>query len=131
MAALTFIGLVVLIIWGTWHTTMAKHDVDTYFYEPVGPFVILLASAVFLLAKYTMIRFSHFFSGACKNAGKHTLGIYLCHALVLNFFDLNDINYGIFTPVLSIPLIAVACFLISWLFIYIISKVPLLKYIAG
>jgi surface polysaccharide O-acyltransferase-like enzyme len=83
------------------------------------------------VAKHAVVKLNASFIKTIEQASKCTLGIYLSHALVLNGFELMDINYNLLNPAISIPLMAIACFLISWLFIYILSKIPILKYVAG
>jgi surface polysaccharide O-acyltransferase-like enzyme len=131
IAAIVFVALVALISWGTYYLQVKDHELKTFFYEPVGPFVVVLATCAFLIAKYTKVKLNVTAKRICNNAGKYTLGIYLSHALVLSIFDLNDINFTIFNPVLSIPLIAFVCFLLSWLLVYGMSKVPVLKHLVG
>ncbi|WP_184550310.1 acyltransferase [Mucilaginibacter sp. FT3.2] len=131
IAAVVFIGMVALVAWGTYYLVLTDHELKTFYYEPVGPFVVVLSASAFLLAKYTQVAFNPTVKRICDNAGKYTLGIYLSHALVLNIFDLNDINYTLFNPVLSIPLIAICCFLLSWLLVYGMSKIPGVKYLVG
>jgi surface polysaccharide O-acyltransferase-like enzyme len=131
VAALVFITFVILIADGTYYLQIKDHELKTFFYEPVGPVVAVFAASALLMAKYIRVQFNAKVKTVFNNASKYTLGIYLSHALILNFFDLSDINYTLFSPVLSIPLIAFACFLLSWLLIYIMSKIPGVKYLVG
>ena len=131
IAALIFIGLVALITWGTYYLEIKDHTLSTFFYEPIGPFIVVLSASAFLMAKYTVIKLNAAITRVFDNAGKYTLGIYLSHALILTLLDLAGINYTLFTPILSIPLIALLCFLLSWLLIYAMSKLPLVKHITG
>jgi surface polysaccharide O-acyltransferase-like enzyme len=91
----------------------------------------LLSASAFLTAKHTKVKLSPALNKIAQNAGKFTLGIYFSHALILTLFDLADINYAIFTPVLSIPVIALSCFLLSWLLVYVMSKIPFIKHLVG
>jgi surface polysaccharide O-acyltransferase-like enzyme len=131
IAALVFVALVALISWGTYYLQVKDHELKTFFYEPVGPFVVMLATCAFLIAKYTKLKLNKTAKLICNNAGKYTLGIYLSHPLILNLFDLNDINFTIFNPVFSIPLIAFICFLLSWVLVYCMSKMPVIKHLVG
>jgi len=131
IAALVFVVLVAFISWGTYHLQVKDHELKTFFYEPVGPFVVVLATCAFLIAIYTKVKLNKTVKRVCNNAGKYTLGIYLSHALVLKIFELNDIDFTIFNPVFSIPLIAFICFLLSWLLVYGMSKVPVIKHLVG
>lgn len=131
IAGLLFIGFVVLISWGTYYLQVKDHELSTFFYEPIGPFIVILSVCAFLIAKYTVIKLNPAIRRIFDNAGKYTLGIYLSHALILTLLELADINYTLFTPILSIPLVALLCFLLSWLLIYAMSKLPLVKHVIG
>lgn len=131
VAIFVFIGFVVLIAWGTYYMLLNKHDLSTFFYEPIGPFVIIFSASAFLAAKHTKIKLNGILKKIFDSASSYTLGIYLCHALILTLFEIAEIDYTIFTPILSIPLIALSCFLLSWLLIYVFSKLPLFKYVTG
>jgi surface polysaccharide O-acyltransferase-like enzyme len=130
-ALLIFTACVVLITCGTYYLQIKNHALSTFFYEPIGPFVVALSASVFLAAKNINGKMKPIFNTIFLNAGKYTLGIYLSHALVLNILELNNITYAIFNPIAGIPLVALLCFIISWLAIYTLEKIPLLKYIIG
>ena len=131
IAISTFIVLVIVIAAGTHYLLLRSHELGTFFYEPIGPFIALFSASAFLVAKHTVVKLNAATKSIINNAGKFTLGIYLSHALVLTLLDLAQINYTLFNPILSIPLIALSCFLLSWLLVYIMSKLPLLKYVTG
>ncbi|WP_165852015.1 acyltransferase [Mucilaginibacter terrenus] len=129
IAALLFICLATIIAAGTYYRQVKFHELSTYFYEPLGPFVILLSASALIKAKNTVVKIAQPIQVFLDNASKSTLGIYFCHPLVLNFFELNRITYAAFNSIVSIPTIALACFLISWLLIWVMRKIPLLKYL--
>lgn len=131
IASLIFICSTAVIALGTYHLELKDHELSTYFYEPVGPFVVVLSASAFLIAKNTSIKLNQKLTNLFYNASKYTLGIYFSHALILNILELNDITYKIFNPALSIPLVAFLCFGLSWLLIFIMNKLPLFKYLAG
>jgi surface polysaccharide O-acyltransferase-like enzyme len=131
IAALLFICFAMVIAIGTYYLEVKTKELSTYFYEPVGPFVVMLSASAFLIAKNTMLNLPAKFTRLCENAGKYTLGIYFAHALILNILELNDITYQVFNPWLSIPAVALFCFLISWLLVWLMSKIPVLKYLVG
>lgn len=126
-----FVVFVAIIAAGTYYDELEGKGLTTFFYEPIGPFVLILSASAFLIAKHTVVKINPTIDKMMNNASKYTLGIYLSHALVLNCFELMDINYTLLNPAISIPLIALACFAIAWLSIYILSKVPVIKYVVG
>ncbi|MDR3693597.1 acyltransferase family protein [Mucilaginibacter sp.] len=104
----------------------------TMFYEPVNPAVLLLSGSAFMLAKLTVPKVPPVITRARDFAGKYNYGIYLAHALVLYFLDdLFGISYKLGIPILSIPLTALICFLISLLLVWIINKIPFGKWVSG
>ena len=108
--ALVFVSTAALITFGTYHFELTQHELSTYFYEPVGPFVIVLSASAFLIAKNTVVKLNSSLAKIFNNASKYTLGIYFSHALILNILELNDLTYKIFNPALSIPVVALLCF---------------------
>ncbi|MCO5936439.1 acyltransferase family protein [Mucilaginibacter sp. RB4R14] len=126
-----FVAFTAIIATGTYYLEVEGKGLSTLFYEPIGPFVLVLSASAFLIAKHTVVKLNPTVNKVMNNASKYTLGIYLSHALVLNGFELMDVHYTILNPALSIPLIALVCFAIAWLLIYILSKLPLIKYVVG
>ncbi|NNU34860.1 hypothetical protein HK413_13865 [Mucilaginibacter sp. S1162] len=57
----------------------------TLLYEPLGPAIVLLASSVFLLGRFTKLTLPPVLLKAKNFACEYNFGIYLSHALVLYF----------------------------------------------
>ncbi|MBD1395362.1 acyltransferase [Mucilaginibacter glaciei] len=130
-ALILFAAMVVLIACGTYYLQVKDYGLSTFFYEPIGPFVVILASGAFLAAKNLTVKLSEKTNIVIQNASKCTLGIYFSHALILNVLEINEISYKVYNPWLSIPAVASGCFLISWLLIWGLSKIPVVKHIVG
>ena len=61
-----------------------------------------------------------------------SLGIYLCHALFLSRLDDWGLSSKLGNPFYSIPLTALVCLILSFMVIFLLSKIPVIgKYIAG
>ena len=118
---------------GTYILSTNAHAVSTIMYEPLGPFIVLFASGIFLLARVTKFNLPDRLIPARNLVGGFSLGIYLCHAMFLSLMHDNwDITYEICPPIVSVPLIALGCFILSFILVFIISKIPFIgKYIAG
>jgi surface polysaccharide O-acyltransferase-like enzyme len=117
---------------GTYLLSANNKDLSTLMYEPLGPFIVLFSSGIFLLARVTVFKLPEFLVKVRGLAGGLSLGIYLCHALFLTLLDGEGINYKLCNPIFSIPITALVCFLLSFLLIFLISKIPFIgKYIAG
>jgi surface polysaccharide O-acyltransferase-like enzyme len=117
---------------GTYFLSVSGKGLSTTMYEPLGPYIVLYASGIFLLARVTAFKLPAMLVGIRDLAGGLSLGIYLCHALFLSLLDDQGISYKLCSPVLSIPVTALVCFLLAFLLTFILSKIPLIgKYIAG
>ncbi|MGZ3752233.1 MAG: acyltransferase [Mucilaginibacter sp.] len=121
------------IITGTYLFSINGKALSTTMYEPLGPFIILFSSGIFLLARVTVFKLPQPLVKVRDLAGGLSLGIYLCHALFLVLIDDQlGISYKLCNPIISIPITALVCFLLSFLLISLISKIPFAgKYIAG
>jgi len=127
-----FVFCVASITIGTYFLSVNTKDLSTVMYEPLGPFIVLYASGVFLLTRVFTFKLPDVVVKLRAIAGGLSLGIYLCHALFLTLLDGQEINYKLFNPAFSIPLTALVCFILSSFLIFIISKIPVIgKYIAG
>lgn len=124
---LLFALTLALIVGGTYWSCLQKQGL-TLFYEPLGPPIVLLSSSVFLLARFTVIKWSSPLKKARDLICAYTFGIYLAHALLLDILgdpDYNiNINWQLCHPSLSIPVTAIVCFGLTLLLVYIISKIP-------
>ena len=128
-ALFIYLAFVLLIAVGTYYFALKSPELSTFYYEPIGPFIIALSTSAFLTARFTVVKAAKVIGWISDKAGRFTFGIYLCHALVLTLLDLAGVNYTLFSPVLSIPFIALLCFVLSWFLIYMLSKIPFIKYL--
>lgn len=117
---------------GTYYITSAGGSLSTIMYEPLGPFIILYAAGIFLLARITFFRLPHALVRLRDLIGGLSLGIYLCHALFLTLLGDWGLGYQFCNPIISIPVTALVVFLLSFVLIYGLSKIPVAgRYIAG
>jgi len=131
MSAL-FIFSIVLIAVGTWLIIPNAKWPGTMFYEPVNPAVLMLSASIFMIVKLTVPKVPPVIIRIRDFAGEYNYGIYLGHALVLYFLDDPfGISYKFCTPIISIPLTALICFVVTLLMVWIISKVTFGRWISG
>ncbi len=117
---------------GTYLFSVNSKGLSTIMYEPLGPFIVLFSSGIFLLARVMAFKVPEILVKVRDLAGGLSLGIYLCHALFLTLLDDQGISYKLCNPIFSIPITALVCFLLSFLLIFLISKIPFIgKYIGG
>jgi surface polysaccharide O-acyltransferase-like enzyme len=127
-----FIALLIIITGGTY--LLYKYtNLITILYEPIGPAIVLLASSVFLLGRFTKLQLPAFLLKAKDFACEYNYGIYLSHALILYFLDYPfGISFKLCTPLISIPVTAIICFALSLLLVWLLSKLPVVgKWLAG
>ncbi|OKS86838.1 acyltransferase [Mucilaginibacter polytrichastri] len=130
---LLFLGMVMVITVGTYLVTKYNYSVTTVFYEPLGPFVVCLSGSLFVFFKYRTVNLPAFLIKVRDFTGQYAYGVYLGHALILYLLDLwFNISYKLYAPIISIPLTAVLCMVISVVMIWLLNKLPYIgKYIAG
>lgn len=119
-----FVAMVLLITTGTYllykYTTLI-----TLLYEPLGPAIVILASIVFLLGRFTKVQLPASVIKVKDFTNQYNFGIYLSHALILYFLDDPlGISFKLCTPVISIPVTAIICFILSLLLVWLLSKLP-------
>ena len=84
--------------------TIKGYSTTTVFYEPLGPFIVLLSAALFLFFRSGQGDLPVYVKQIRDFAGRYAYGIYLCHALILYLLDLFlHIDYKLCTPIISIP----------------------------
>lgn len=129
---LLFVFSIAIIAIGTYLIIPYSKLPGTMFYEPVSPAVLMLSTSAFLIVKLTVPKVPSTMIRIRDFIGRYNYGIYLSHALVLYFLeDPFGINYTLCAPIISIPLTAFICFIISLLLVWIINKIPLGKWVSG
>lgn len=129
--ALVFVLTIVVITFGSWMLYKNNSTVGTLFYEPISPTIVLLSASVFLMARFTMVKLSPAISRLRDFACGYNYGIYLAHALVLYLLDRVNISYKLCIPIISIPVTALICFVLTLGLVWLISKLPFGKWISG
>lgn len=93
------------------------------FYEYLSPFTLFESTAIFIFV--SDIKVTSKYRPILLLSSKLSFGIYLIHILVIRILsDYLGIDSGAFTPVLSIPLLSVAVFVISFSAIWLFNKLP-------
>lgn len=95
-----------------------------YLYDYLSPAVVAMSIAAMYLLKDFSLPFS---DAALKRISGLTLGVYLVHPLFLEWFARYKFNALLFSATLSVPVVAAAVFLSSYLAADLLSRIPLLK----
>jgi surface polysaccharide O-acyltransferase-like enzyme len=99
-----------------------------YFYDYLTPNVAISTLGWFLLLR-------HFFNEKPLNNlesdfAKASYGMYLCHVLVLYVLNYDLIYHSRFHPLLDIPMTVFLCVIESFVFVWLIQRTPLGKWLA-
>lgn len=128
---LGIISVFITIIATAFLSIKARKGIDTY-YSYFMPNVYFVAVAVFIFFKrmFSKIQLSSNTSQTVNLLANLSLGAYLSHDLVNIAFNKIGLTASLFNPILSVPIISILVFIISYLIAYLISKIPILnKYI--
>ncbi|GMO56679.1 MAG: acyltransferase family protein [Treponemataceae bacterium] len=120
----------VFTIWGTSFISVKTNNLNQTLLLPITPHIMLETFAVFVFFKniFHKIALPVFFNKIITNMGKCSFGIYLIHVFMITFVNsFFGICWYTFNPIISVPIICVLVFLLSYLVTFIISKVPILK----
>ncbi|MEO6521582.1 MAG: acyltransferase family protein [Mucilaginibacter sp.] len=117
---------------GTYLLYQHYNGISTLLYEPLSPPIVLMATSVFMLGRLWVPKVPGIIISFRDFAGKYNYGIYLSHALILTLLnDYLDMNYKLYNPWVSIPCIAIVCFSLSLMLVFVISRIPFGKYVSG
>jgi surface polysaccharide O-acyltransferase-like enzyme len=127
-----FVVILGVVFWGTYLLYKYNTGLITLLYEPLGPAIVLSSSAIFLMGRFSTVKVPAFITQAKNFACEYNFSIYLSHALVLYFLEDFGINFQLCTPMISIPVTAIICFILSLLLMWLIKKIPYIgSWIAG
>jgi surface polysaccharide O-acyltransferase-like enzyme len=98
-------------------------------YKNYTPNVAIQATAVFLIIKdmTPKIHFSERTKSIIFTLSRYSFGIYLVHDLFNQIFSKIGFTPTYFNPILTIPLRAIITFLLSFLIIWVLDKIPFIR----
>lgn len=97
------------------------------FYDNFSITIFFQCLALFTFAKYKL---NNYKLEKVINISKYCFGIYLVHALIINVLNVLNMNSLTFNTFISIPIISIIVFIVSFIISYIINKIPFInKYI--
>ncbi len=125
-----FLGVLITAFSTFYFSLLNKTFVHT-FYEYLTPNVLLSSIGVFLLFQYGTLKFTPWIDKLIAFVGNYSYGIYLVHVFVLWELGKFHLSYSFVHPLIGIPLTTIACFVLSTIVVWAISKLPFGKYISG
>jgi surface polysaccharide O-acyltransferase-like enzyme len=130
--AVLFFAALALTTWGTYLLFNHYNGISTLMYEPLSPPIVIISVSIFMVARLSAPKLPPLVVKMRDVAGTYSYGIYLGHALVLTLLDQAGINFKWLTPLLSIPVTAFICFILTTGLVYLVNKLPFVgKWISG
>lgn len=87
--------------------------------------VLLQSISIFTYIKYSNLKEKFYIT----LISKYTFGIYLIHAFILKKLEQAGLNTLSFNPILSIPVISLITFVISFVIVILLGQTPLKKFV--
>ncbi len=127
---LGIIGLVCTVI-GTYVLTKASGSPDEWFYGYLTPGIIFTSTAIMVFVKNSKYMGILQHRKKCAlligNISAASFGIYLLHPIVLEMLGRMGLNAAFIHPLIGIPICFVLIFLISYIAVSLVRKIPLLR----
>ncbi len=98
-----------------------------YFSFSLSSFFITAAWFIFFKYEVSKIKFSEKSIKIINRMSKNMFGLYLIHALVLKLVSDIGLTTLSFNPLLSIPVISLVTFIIGYVLVVLISKIPFIN----
>ncbi len=93
-------------------------------------FMMTISIFIFIMYNFKNIKMSLFFSKIIYILGKYSFGVYIIHIFLLSHMIHLGVSPFFCHPIISIPITSFIIFIISYIIIYFIGKVPIMnKYI--
>ena len=122
------VGLLIMPL-GNWILSKIQGIYISVFADYNGLFSVMLAVTLFILlkSKEEHIKESKF-AGWIANLGRSTFGIYLVHVMIVSIvFHKLPIDLLKYNSTLTIVALTIFVFIISYILVYVIKKIPILK----
>lgn len=131
LAGVTAVISMLVIFGGSGYFTIMQNQVDSSFTNGLTLPVVIYSSSLFVFLEGCLqnINFSKY-SKQISALSNSVMGIYLVHLIFLQMISSDKIfHLYSFNPLYSIPIIVTVLFIVSFLSVYILQKIPYGKYI--
>jgi surface polysaccharide O-acyltransferase-like enzyme len=115
---------------GSYYFTAESGKFYGLLYANFSPSVVLASAGLFLFFRYQNLDIP-LLSPFRDWVSSHSYGIYLLHILVLFYLAKAGIYGEMLHPSIGVPLTAFTCLVISGGIVWLLRKIPLIKYVAG
>ncbi len=114
-------------VFASHHKALALNTAFGY-YDPFTLNTVCLSVAVFLFYQYEIPNLLSGHQKLIRNLVDYSLGIYLIHPFILAVLEHFGVNALLFTPAaLAVPCVALLAFLLSWISVAVMKKIPIVK----
>lgn len=121
---------VIVTIAGNSYMSLKAGIAQEAFFDYMMPTVLFSSVMVFLLFKDRADSFEKGNKSVIVSMSKLTFGMYLIHDLFIIAFKNMGLSTVMISPIVAIPLVAVIIFVLSYLCVFILNKIPVInKYI--
>lgn len=120
--------LIVFSCLGTTLDSIRGGELNEFFSTYQTPNVIIESCGIYLLlTKKIKIQLKEKAKKIVSTLGEYGLGIYFCHALMLEILSKTGLEPTFVTPVIGVSIMTICVFLMSVFVVSLICKVPMLK----
>ena len=125
-----FIGSAIITFVGTFQLSLRDGKLNTLFYESTMLHIFIMAVAAFILLKNVALLLPPKSIILSQWLSKYSFGVFMIHPLVLEHLLITrlGITTSFIHPSIGISLSFVLCLAISYLLIYLLSRLPFGKY---
>ena len=102
----------------------------TFVLSIIAASFLIQSISIFLIFKDSIVK-NRIISWITKTISDYSYGIYLVHIIVISLFFDRGIYWNFTYPLISIPVLTLTVLLCSYAIIFILRKIPFLKYISG
>ena len=126
-----FLAAFFYMVLSSYFLAMKERQMDEKFLENLSVNVAVMSFCVYLFVKENPFPPGNRLRKILDLIAANSYGIYLSHLLILNVFLWLGWSFYFIHPLLSIPIISLACLIISTGLILLMKKLPVLKMVAG
>lgn len=126
MPLLNIVGIVSLVvtIFGTYFITVENDGIfNAFFYHYLNFNTVLVSVWIFLLLKVKNPKNN----ALVYNISQYSFGIYLAHVFIIELLNKFNFNITFVSPILGIPLFSLIVIVISYIIVWILSKIPVIR----
>lgn len=135
LAGLTYVLLVIYIIYATCTLSAAKGSYNDFYLYYLRLSMVAVAIVAFIWLKHAgeslSMKFGEKFERSLRRISASTFGIYLIHAMILALLKWGSFGFKLTAlsapPIIMVPLLTLVVFLISYIIVSILQRIPFLR----